>query len=472
MSAASAAAAGQPGGAGGFGSRTLGILQRIGRSLMMPIAVLPAAALLLRFGQADLLGAEGLASVGGFGWVQPIADVFSAAGDVLFDNLAFLFAIGVAIGFARRSDGSTALAALVGYLVFDRVSMTLFGQTALANPDSPLAKKVLVTQVQDGEPTKVINFAAGNPSGVVGGIVIGVTAALLYQRFYRVKLPQWLAFFGGRRFVPIITSLAAVVLGVAFGLVWPFIGAGINAFGEWMLGLGAVGTGIYGVVNRLLIPFGLHHIVNTLVWYTFGTYNGPEGTVHGVITRYFAGDPNAGSFLAGFFPIMMFGLPAAALAIWRAAPPHRRATVGGLMFSAAFASFLTGVTEPIEFSFMFVAPVLYVIHALLTGLVMAITAALGAAMAFGFSAGAIDFILNFSKANTDKPLLMLLIGLIVAVVYYVVFYFAITWFNLKTPGREPEDEAATATADGSDAPASASRTPEASGTSSGTSDSS
>jgi PTS system N-acetylglucosamine-specific IIC component len=376
----------------------LAVLQRIGRSLMLPIAVLPAAALLLRLGQPDLLDIK----------------VMAEAGAALFAALPLLFAVGVAIGFARKTDGSTALAAVVGYLVFDKVSMVMFASSSLAD------------QVKEpGSP---------NPTGVLGGIVIGVVASVLYSRYYRVKLPTWLAFFGGRRFVPIITALAALLLGIVFGFVWPPIGQAINSFGEWLVGQGAAGAGIYGGVNRLLLPFGLHHIVNTLVWFVFGDFNG----VHGEINRFFAGDPTAGSFLAGFFPIMMFALPAAAIAMWQEARPAQRKVVGGIMISAALTSLVTGVTEPIEFAFMFVAPILYGIHIVLTGASLALCAALGIKDGFGFSAGLIDYLLNFNKAT--KPLLLLLVGAVYAAVYYVVFRFVIRRFNLLTPGREPDAE--------------------------------
>ncbi|MQA84973.1 MAG: PTS sugar transporter subunit IIA [Streptosporangiales bacterium] len=414
-------------------SRTLAVLQRIGRSLMMPIAVLPAAAIFLRLGQPDMLGTDGLASVGGFGWMASVAPIVGAAGGILFDYLPLLFAVGVAIGFARRSDGSTALAAVVGYLVFNQVSLTMFA-------DSRIQERVWTPHPETGEPIEgLIRFTPNlGPTGVIGGILIGLMAALLWQRYHRVKLPAWLAFFGGRRFVPIVTAGAAFVLAVIFGLVWPFIGAGINAFGEWIMGAGAVGAGVYGAVNRLLIPFGLHHIVNTLIWFVFGEFEG----VQGEINRYFAGDPDAGSFLAGFFPVIMFGLPAAALAIWRAAPPERRAAVGGIMFAGALTAFVTGITEPIEFSFIFIAPLLFAVHIVLTGISMFVVAAFGGQLGFGFSAGAIDFLLNFRKDNSEQVLGIVLMGLAYAVVYYFVFYFLITKLNILTPGREPGGDAA------------------------------
>jgi len=408
-------------------STVFAILQRIGRSLMMPITVLPAAALLLRLGQPDLLGKYTFVNF----------TVLAKAGGVLLDSLPLLFAVGVAIGFARRSDGSTALAAVVGYLVFNAVTMTMFAGSSIKD-------QVLSTSAEFSSP--IVAASKPNPTGVIGGIVIGVTAAaLLYQRFYRVKLVSWLAFFGGRRFVPIITAFAALIIGIIFGWLWPPIGTGLNNLGDLLTSHGAIGAGIYGAFNRLLLPFGLHHIVNSLVWFVFGSFQGPAGVVHGDLNRFLAGDPSAGAFMAGFFPVMMFGLPAAGLAIWRNARPSQRKVVGGIMLSAALCSLVTGVTEPIEFAFLFVAPVLYGVHVVLTGVSLWLAAALGIKDGFGFSAGLIDYILNYSKANTAKPLLLLLIGAVYAVVYYGVFSFLIKRLNLLTPGREPEADADDAT---------------------------
>ncbi|TDB95296.1 PTS transporter subunit EIIC [Actinomadura sp. 7K534] len=413
------------------GSSALAVLQRIGRSLMLPIAVLPAAALLLRFGQADMLGDDGL------GWTR-VAEIVGEAGNALFAALPLLFAVGVAIGFAKKSDGSTALAAVVGYLVFDRVSKIMFSHT------EELKGNVTITTVTDGAEAEVINWGATNPTQVLGGILMGLTAALLYQRYYRIKLPTWLAFFGGRRFVPIVTALAGLVIGILIGFIWPVLGSWLTDFGEWITGAGAAGAGIYGVINRLLLPFGLHHIPNSLIWFVFGTYEGPDGAVTGEINRYLAGDPDAGGFLAGFFPVLMFGLPGAALAIWRAAPPHRRPAVGGLMVSAGLTAFVTGVTEPIEFAFMFVAPILYGVHVVLTGISMAILEAAGAQLGFGFSAGLIDLLLNARKDNTEGLWLILGLGVVYFFLYYFIFKFMIEKFNFATPGREPEGEESTA----------------------------
>ncbi|MFG1963735.1 PTS transporter subunit EIIC [Nonomuraea sp. NPDC049028] len=420
-------------------SRVMNVLQRLGRSLMLPIAALPAAALLLRFGQPDMLGSNGaepggLADVAGFGWMNQVAEVLAAAGAALFENLPLLFAVGVAIGFARKSDGSTALAAVVGYLVFDRVTKVMFFGSAIRDT-------VLIKAVQpQGSIKEIINYGMQNPTQVLGGIMIGLVTAVLWQRFHRIKLPSWLAFFGGRRFVPIITSIVALLLGVLIGWVWPILGEWIGHAGEALTTLGPLGTGIYGLINRLLIPLGLHHFVNSIVWYVVPQCEVGGQVLGGDWNCYFGGAPHSGQFMAGFFPIMMFALPAAALAMWRAAPPHRRAAVGGIMLSAGLASFVTGITEPIEFAFIFVAPVLLAVHAVLTGLAMALTTLIGGQLGFGFSAGLLDMLLNASKSNTHNLPGILLLGVIYGVVYYVVFSFLIRKLNIMTPGREPEPD--------------------------------
>jgi N-acetylglucosamine PTS system EIICBA or EIICB component len=369
----------------------LGFLQRIGKALMLPIAVLPAAALLLRLGQDDLLKIPFMA----------------AAGDAIFANLALLFAIGIAVGLAKDNNGAAGLAGAIGYLVLTK------GTAAI---------------------DKDINMA------ILGGIIAGVVAGLLYNRFHEIKLPEWLGFFAGRRFVPIITSLVMLILAGAFGYIWPPIQEGINNLGEWITGAGAIGAGIYGFLNRMLIPLGLHHVLNSLVWFVFGEFNGATGD----LKRFFAGDPSAGTFMTGFFPVMMFGLPAAALAMVAAAKKEKRKTVAGMLIGLGFTSFLTGITEPIEFLFMFIAPVLYGIHAVLTGISLALTTALDIHHGFGFSAGAIDYFLNYGIAQ--KPLLLAVIGLIYAIIYFIIFYFVIKKFDIKTPGRE-DDTAEEGTAD-------------------------
>ena len=273
--------------------------------------------------------------------------------------------------------------------------------------------------------------------GVLGGIVIGLLTAYLWQRYHRIKLPPYLAFFGGRRFVPIITSFAAIAVAVLMSLVYPAFNTGLTNVGEWVTNNDVTGGFVYGTLNRLLIPLGLHHILNSGPWFVFGSYEGAAGVVHGDIPRFLAGDPTAGAFMTGFFPIMMFALPAAALAIWHEAKLKHRKAVGGIMLSAALTSFLTGVTEPLEFAFMFVAWPLYVIHAVLTGTSLALVNALGIKDGFGFSAGLFDFALNWNIA-TD-PWLLIPIGLGYAVIYYFLFRFVIRKWNLRTPGREDED---------------------------------
>ncbi|PWW28446.1 PTS system N-acetylglucosamine-specific IIB component (Glc family) /PTS system N-acetylglucosamine-specific IIC component (Glc family) [Cytobacillus oceanisediminis] len=368
----------------------LGFLQKIGKSLMLPIAIMPAAALLLRLGQDDLLGIP----------------FISAAGNAVFGHLALLFAIGIAIGFSKDSNGAAALAGAVGYFVLTE------GAAAI---------------------NETINM------GVFGGIISGIIAGLLYNKYHDIKLPDWLGFFGGKRFVPIVTSLIMLVIAFLFGYMWPPVQAGINSVGDWIIGAGAAGVGVFGFLNRLLIPIGLHHILNTLVWFEFGEFTNAAGDViKGDLWRFLAKDPSAGIFMAGFFPIMMFGLPGAAFAMIAAAKKGRRKAMTGALAGLAFTSFLTGITEPIEFSFMFLSPVLYFIHAILTGLAMSIAYVLDIHHGFGFSAGAIDYFLNFGIAQ--KPVLLAGIGLIYALLYFVIFYFLIKKLDLKTPGREDEVE--------------------------------
>ncbi|MFF1683633.1 MULTISPECIES: PTS transporter subunit EIIC [unclassified Streptomyces] len=399
------------------GAGAMAVMQRIGRSLMLPVAVLPAAALLVRFGQPDMLGKDSFPT-----FITKLASYMSAGGGALLDNMPLLFCVGIAIGFAKKSDGSTALAAVTGYLVFQKVLATF--------TDGNLPK---VAAVVDG---KIVMNEAPVNAGVLGGVVMGVVVALLYQKFYRTKLPDWAGFFGGRRLVPILSAFAGLVIGIVFGLIWPVLGAGLHNFGEWLVGSGAVGAGIFGVANRALIPIGMHHLLNSFPWFQAGTYEGKSGD----IARFLQGDPSAGQFMTGFFPIMMFALPAACLAIVHCARPERRKVVGGMMFSLAATAFVTGVTEPIEFTFMFIAPALYAIHAVLTGVSMALTWGLGMKDGFGFSAGAVDYFLNLGIAT--NPWGLALVGLCFAVVYYVIFRFAITKFNIPTPGRESDEELA------------------------------
>lgn len=418
---------------GGAGSTVLAVLQRIGRSLIMPIVVLPPAALLLRLGQPDLLGRSEL------GWLDAIAEVLSASGQAVFDALPLLFAVGVAIGFARRSDGSTALAALVGYLVFDRVTRVIFASTPASWPGPFQALKERVVADIDGKQT--LDLAQANPTGVLGGILVGLLAAVLWQRYHRIKLPTWLAFFGGRRFVPIVTAFAALVAAVAVALLWFLIGAGIDWVGDQLVSAGALGVGGYGVVNRLLIPLGLHHIVNSIVWFTVPDCSDAAGTtLGGDLNCYFAGVEGTGGFMAGFFPVIMFGLPAAALAMVHEARAPQSKAVAGIMLAAGLTALVTGVTEPIEFAFIFAAPVLFAVHAVLTGVSMALAYVLNIKIGFGFSAGLIDYVLNFNKANTENPLLILVLGVGYAIVYYLLFRVLIRTLDLRTPGREPDEQ--------------------------------
>jgi PTS system N-acetylglucosamine-specific IIC component len=388
-------------------------LQKVGRSLQLPIAVLPAAGIMVRLGQNDIFGKDGL------GW-DKVAAVFNNAGSALTGSLPLLFCVGVAIGFAKKADGSTALAAVVGFLVYSKVLQAF-----------PVTEAV----VKKGEDVA----ATYNDPGVLGGIIMGLLAAVLWQRYHRKKLVDWLGFFNGRRLVPIIMAFVGLVMGVFFGLIWEPIGNGISNFGEWMTGLGSGGAALFGAVNRGLIPIGMHQFVNTVAWFQLGEFKDSAGQVFtGDYNRFLHGDPTAGMFMSGFFPIMMFGLPAAALAMAHTARPERRKAVLGMMVSLAATSFVTGVTEPIEFSFMFIAPLLYVLHALLTAVSMAVTWALGVHAGFNFSAGFIDYVLNWHLAT--KPWLIIPIGLVFAVIYYVTFRWAIVKFDLKTPGREPEEE--------------------------------
>ncbi|MCX4484930.1 MULTISPECIES: PTS transporter subunit EIIC [Streptomyces] len=388
-------------------------LQKVGRSLQLPVAVLPAAGLLVSLG--NLFSSY----LHGTFWDKTSKVLLNGGGAILDGELGLplLFCIGVAIGFAKKADGSTALAAVVGFLVYRGV-LTAFPIDGTVTEALP-----------DGEPQ--------NP-GVLGGILIGLLTAVVWQRYHRTKLVDWLGFFNGRRLVPILMAFLCVILGVLFGLLWQPVGDALTWFSKQLIDLGSWGAAIFGFANRLLIPIGMHQFLNTFFWFQAGEYTGTDGqTVQGDISRFFAGDPSAGQFTSGFFPIMMFGLPAAALAITHCARPERRKEVAGLMVSVALTSFVTGVTEPIEFSFMFVAPLLYGVHAVLTGASMGITWLLGVHAGFSFSAGLIDYVVNWHLDT--KPWLIIPIGACFAVIYYVVFRFAITKFDLKTPGREPEE---------------------------------
>ncbi|WP_037605369.1 PTS transporter subunit EIIC [Streptacidiphilus rugosus] len=401
-------------------------MQKMGRSLQLPVAVLPAAGIMNRLGQDDVFGKTGL------GW-NNVAKVFAAAGGALLNaslGLPLLFCIGVAIGMAKKADGSTALAAVVGFLVYYSILQQFPAQCP--------GRSEFTNGVCADFAAKTSTIAPYQNPGVLGGILMGLLTAFLWQRYHRVKLVDWLGFFNGRRLVPIIMSGVGLVLGVLFINLWPPIGTGLNSFSDWLTKLGWLGSGMFGVANRLLLPIGMHQLINTYVWFQYGTWHYQGQTYQGDIPRFLHHDPSAGIFMTGFFPIMMFALPAAALAMAHCANPHRRKEVMGMMISLGLTSMITGVTEPIEFSFAYIAPALYGIHALLTGCSMAITWALGVHDGFSFSAGLLDYAINFNLAT--KPLIIIPVGVVFAFVYYALFRFVITKFDLKTPGREPEAE--------------------------------
>ena len=397
---------------------SLAALQPLGRALMLPIAVLPVAGLMLRLGQPDLAFVPGLGAIG---------PLIAAAGDAIFHNLGLLFAIGVAVGFARDGNGAAGLAGAVCFLV-----ATNGAQALIAAPPEALAGMTGKAKDLAAAAFKAqAMFRLGVPLGILSGLVGGI----FYNRFSGMKLPEYLAFFGGRRFVPIVSGFAGLVLALAFGLGFGVLSGGMDGLSRAVVTAGPFGLLAYGVLNRLLIVTGLHHILNNIAWFIIGDFHGTTGDLN----RFFAGDPTAGAFMSGFFPVMMFGLPAACLAMYHAARPDRRKAVGGMLLSLALTSFLTGVTEPIEFSFMFLAPALYLLHALLTGVSMAVMDALHVRLGFGFSAGLFDYLLNFDRAK--KPLLLLPIGAVYFGLYYGLFRLAISRLDLKTPGREPLDAA-------------------------------
>ncbi len=363
------------------------LLQRIGKALMTPIAVLPVAALLLRLGFGDIFDGQ-------------VALIMKSAGDAVFSNLDLLFGVGIAYGLAKNNDGAAALAGAIGVLI---------------------AKAVYISIDKD------VNM------GVFVGIIIGVLAGTLYNRFHDIKLPEFLGFFGGKRFVPIITAVSAVFVGVLAGYFWHFAQSGIDAFSNAIIGLDEIGTFIYGTLNRLLIPLGLHHILNSVFWFQLGEYtymqDGVEVVANGDLTRFFAGDKTAGVYMSGFYVIMMFGLPAMAYAIYLNVPTSQRTKAGAILAGVAFTSFLTGITEPLEFLFLFIAPLLFLLHALLTGLALAIAQVLDIHAGFGFSAGFIDYVINYKLAT--NPLLILPLGAVFAVIYFVSSYYTIKFFKLK-----------------------------------------
>ncbi|MBS4179167.1 N-acetylglucosamine-specific PTS transporter subunit IIBC [Lederbergia citrea] len=383
-------------------------LQKLGRSLMLPVAVLPAAAILMGIGY--------WIDPNGWGEGNAAAAFLIKAGGSIIDNIPILFAVGVALGMSKNRDGSAALSGLVAYLVV----------TTLLSTNS-------VALLQGIDPENV-NAAFGKIENAFIGIISGIIASMMYNRFSHVQLPDAFAFFSGKRLVPIMTSIVMLVASAALFFLWPVVFSGLVSFGTAISKLGAVGAGLYGFFNRLLIPTGLHHALNAVFWFDtigindIGKFRDGTG-IKGI----------TGMYQAGFFPIMMFGLPAAALAMYHTAKTKRKKQAASLMLAAGFASFFTGVTEPLEFSFMFLAPALYVVHAALTGLSLTIAALFHWTAGFGFSAGFVDYFLSLRIPLANQPYMLILQGLVFAVIYYFLFRFLITKFNLKTPGREDDE---------------------------------
>ena len=382
-------------------------LQKIGKSLMLPVAVLPAAAVLMGIGY--------WIDPAGWGANSPVAAFLIKAGAAIIDNMSILFAVAIAYGMTKEKDGSAALSGLVAFLVV----------TTLLKPETVSA----LTKVD----LKEVPLAFSKISNQFIGILSGLVAATMFDKFHRTELPQALAFFSGKRLVPIMTSIAMLLVSVVLFFVWPAIFSGLVGFGIVMTKMGAFGAAVYGFFNRLLIPVGLHHALNAVFWFDLAGIND--------IGNFWAGTGIkgvTGMYQAGFFPVMMFGLPAAGFAIYQTAKPEKKAQIASLMLAAGFASFFTGVTEPLEFAFMFVAPLLYIIHAALTALSLFIASTLHATAGFGFSAGLVDFVLSSRLPLANKPFLLIIQGLVFAVLYYVIFKTLIVKFNLMTPGREED----------------------------------
>lgn len=403
-----------------LGSRVFGVMQKLGRALMIPVAVLPAAGLLLGIGGGLLAGVERGVYAIGSPFVLGLLQIMKSSGDAVFAILPLLFAIGVAIAFTNN-DGVSAIAATVGYLVL------LGTMGAVARIFNIQAGTVLGFQTVD--------------TGVFGGIVIGMVSGGLFNRFFRIQLPSYLGFFAGKRFVPIITALAAIGLGFVLAFLWTPVQAGINQLGAWAVNQNpVVGVWIYGTVERALLPFGIHHIWNAFWFFQIGSCALPDGqVVHGLTNMCFAGHVRDGGILSGGYLFKMFGLCGACLAMYLAAKPRKRSTTGSIMASSGFTSFLTGITEPIEFSFLFVAPLLYVAHVILAGMAFPLLYLLGARLCYSFSHGSIDYLLFYALGI--KPWMVMLVGPLYFLAYLGAFYGLIKAFSLKTPGRE-EDELA------------------------------
>lgn len=410
--------------------RLFGVLQKVGRALMLPVAILPAAGLLLGFGNM-LVNPDFLQYIPALNahWIQITASVMMNSGQIVFSNLSLLFAVGVAVGLAG-GEGVAGLAAIIGYLIMNVTMGTVMGVTAdmVGGTDFSVASVLGIPTLQ---------------TGVFGGIIVGILAASMYKRFFRIELPSYLGFFAGKRFVPIMTAISSLVLGLIMVIVWPPIQTFLNTTSHSMVESNPTLTAfIFGVIERSLIPFGLHHIFYAPFWFEFGEYVNKAGQlVRGDQNIFMAqlrdGVPfTAGTFMVGKFPFMMFGLPAAALAIYHESKPQHKKYVAGIMASAALTSFLTGITEPLEFSFLFVAPVLFGIHAIFAGLSFMTMQILGVKIGMTFSGGLIDFILFGVIPNRTAWWDVIIVGLVLAVIYYFGFRFAIRKFNLKTPGRE------------------------------------
>jgi glucose-specific phosphotransferase system IIBC component len=412
-----------------------GVLQKVGKALMLPVAILPAAGILLAIGNA--LQNPTLINIAPFldnSSIAIVARIMEQAGSVIFGNLSLLFAVGVAIGLAG-GEGVAGLAAIVGFLIMNATMGTALGIDADALAKNPQSYASVL-----GIPTL--------QTGVFGGIIVGLIAAYMYNKFFEIELPSYLGFFAGKRFVPIATAASTVILGLLMILIWPPIQSGLNLFSTNMVDANrTVAAFIFGVIERSLIPFGLHHIFYAPFWYEFGSYTNAAGDLVRGDQRIFMEQIKdnvqhltAGTFTTGKYPFMMFGLPAAALAIYHEARPEKKVFVGGLMASAGLTSFLTGITEPIEFSFLFVAPVLFGIHAIFAGLSFMTMHLLNVKIGMTFSGGLIDYIL-FGLINPQtNAWIVIPVGLVFALIYYFGFRFAIRKFNLKTPGRELEEE--------------------------------
>ena len=426
--------------------RFFGQLQRIGKALMLPVAILPATGILLALGNA-MHNAQLVAIAP---WLEHevfviISSIMESAGQIIFDNLPLLFAVGTALGLAG-GDGVAALAALVGYLIMNATMGKVMNITIDDIFSYADGAKTLSQAAKEPENVLILGIPTLQ-TGVFGGIIMGALAAWCYNKFYNITLPAFLGFFAGKRFVPIITSVVAIVTGVLLSFVWPPIQEGLNQLSNFLLNKNlTLTTFIFGIIERSLIPFGLHHIFYAPFWFEFGQYVSHSGELVQGDQRIWMAQMKdgveftAGAFTTGKYPFMMFGLPAAAYAIYRNAKPERKKIVGGLMLSAGLTSFLTGITEPLEFSFLFVAPLLYVVHVLLAGSSFLVMHLLDVKIGMTFSGGFIDYIL-YGLLNWDRTnaLLVIPVGIVYAIIYYFLFSFVIKRFKLKTPGREDEE---------------------------------